>query len=160
MYAKVRTDNMAGTINPEHLVSAKFYDASDAATAIENGNIVTIGDFLDGEREIRKATAPTAATTLRNLYVVATPEAIKDKDYYSLTDFINKADTPIRCYRLTPGASFSVSKEALDGTPAKGSIVEAQDGTKMKVVTDATSGSTTIGTIMRVEGDYYVIEIA
>lgn len=159
MYAYVRTDNMSGTVVAKDLASAKFYKGSEEAE-IENGNIVTLGDYLDGERELRKATAPTAATKLRDLYLVATPEVVKDKNYYGLGEFINKKGEAIRCYRLTSGDIFSVTEEALDGDAAVGSLVEAQAGTKLKVVETATSGSTTVGKIMAVEGDYIVIEVA
>lgn len=159
MYAYVRTDNMSGTTVAKDLASAKFYKGTELAD-IENGNVVTLGAYLDGERELKKATAPTAATKLRDLYLVATPEVVKDKTYYGLGEFTNKAGEAIRCYRLTSGDIFSVSKEALDGEAAVGSIVEAQASTKLKVVKTATTGSTTVGKIMAIEGDYIVIEVA
>lgn len=159
MYAYVRTDNMSGTTVAKDLASAKFYNGAELAD-IENGNVVTLGAYLDGERELKKATAPTAATKLRDLYLVATPEVVKDKTYYGLGEFINKKGEAIRCYRLTAGDIFSVSEEALDGDAAVGSLVEAQASTKLKVVETATSGSTTVGKIMAIEGDYIVIEVA
>ena len=61
---------------------------------------------------------------------------------------------------MTSGDIFSVSKEALDGEAAVGSVVEAQAGTKLKVVKTATSGSTTVGKVMAIEGNYFVIEVA
>ena len=143
MYAYVRTDNMSGTTVAKDLASAKFYNGS-AEADIENGNVVTLGAYLDGERELRKAMAPAANTKLRDLYLVATPEVVKDKTYYGLGEFINKKGEAIRCYRLTSGDIFSVTKEALSGTAAVGSLVEAQASTKLKVVTTATSGSTKI----------------
>lgn len=158
MYAYVRTDNMSGTVVAKDLASAKFY-ASEVEAAIENGNIVTLGGYLEGERELRKATAPAADTKLRDLYLVATPEVVKDKNYYGLGDFINEAGAAIRCYRLTPGDIFSVTKEAVDGEAAVGSIVEAQAGTKLNIVADAT-GATVVGKVMALEDEYIVIEVA
>lgn len=159
MYAYVRTDNMSGTTVAKDLASAKFYDGA-VEKEIENGNVVTLGGYLDGEREVKKATAPAANTKLRDLYLVATPEVVKDKTYYGLGEFINKKGEIIRCYRFTSGDIFSVTKEALSGTAAVGSVVEAQAGTKLKVVATATSGSTTVGKVMALEGDYIVIEVA
>ena len=49
MYAYVRTDNMSGTTVAKDLASAKFYDGS-AEADIENGNVVTLGVYIDGER--------------------------------------------------------------------------------------------------------------
>ena len=158
-YAYVRTDNMSGTTVAKDLASAKFY-ASEAEAAIENGNIVTLGGYVDGEREVRKATAPTANTKLRDLYLVATPEVVKDKNYYGLDEFINEAGSIIRCYRLTSGDIFSVTKEAIDGEASVDTVIEAQAGTKMKAVASATDGSTTIGKVMALEDEYIVIEVA
>lgn len=159
MYAYVRTDNMSGTIVAKDLASAKFFN-SDAEATIENGNIVTLGDYLEGERELRKAVAPAADTKLRDLYLVATPEVVKNKNYYGLGDFINEKGAAIRCYRLTPGDIFSVTKEALDGDAAVGSFVSAQASTKMLVSAAAVKDSTAIGKVMAIEDEYIVIEVA
>lgn len=159
MHAYVRTDNMSGTTIGKDLASAKFYVGNDEAE-IENGNIVTLGDYIEGERELRKATAPTATTKLRDLYLVATPEVVKNKTYFGLGDFINEAGSAIRCYRLISGDIFSVSKEALSGDAAVKSFVVAQADTKMLVATAESEDVTTIGKIVAIEGDYIVIEVA
>lgn len=159
MYARVRTDNMSGTQVGKDLVSAMYY-VSEKATEIENGNVVTIGGLIEGEREIRKATTPTSDTALRDLALVASPEVIKNKNYYGLGEYINKAGSAIRCYRLTPGSIFSVTAEALEGSGIEvGYVVEAMAGTKMSVVNSAT-GATKIGTVIAIEDDWYVIEVA
>lgn len=160
MYAYVRTDKMSGTDVAKDLASAKFY-ASEKEAAIENGNVVTLGDFIEGEREVKKATAPTATTKLKDLFLVASPEVVKNKEYYGLGDFINGAGEIIRCYRFVTGDIFSVSKEALDGTAVKGQYVVAQAGTKMKVsASEGGEEATTIGKIMAIEDNYIVIEVA
>lgn len=161
-YACVRTDNMSGTVIGRDLVSLK-YKVNDADTAIENGNIVVIGELLSGEREVRKATTPTAASKLATLALVASEEVVKDKDYNGLADFCNGAGDIIRGYRLNSKDIFSVTKEALDiasGYTVKvGDVVEAAAGTKMKVVATLTASSTQIGNIIAIEGDWYVIEV-
>lgn len=159
-YGCVRTDNMSGTVIGRNLVSLK-YEVSGTEAEIENGNIVVIGDLLTGEREVRKATAPTATSKLADLALVASEEVVKEKDYNGLSDFINEAGDIIRGYRLTSKDVFSVTKEALNvaGTAKVGSIVEAMAGTKMNVVDSLTAGSTQIGTIIAIEGDWYVIEV-
>lgn len=161
MKACVRTDNMSGTVLGKDLVSAK-YKVSTTETAIENGNIVVIGGLLDGEREVRLASTPAVNSAFDTLALVASEEIVKDKQYNSLGDFENKAGDIIRCYRLRKGDIFSVTAEALSGTltNAVGKIVEAQADTKMKVVASLTEGSTQIGKIIAVEGNWYVIEVA
>ena len=49
--------------------------------------------------------------------------------------------------------------EGFDGTPKKGAKVELQAGLKLKAVDSATSGSTSIGEITDVEGEYFVIRV-
>ena len=159
MKACVRTDKMSGTTVAKDLASAKFYN-SGVEAAIENGHIVTLGGYVDGEREVKKATAPTAGTALRDLYLVASPEVVKNKNYYGLNEFENAAGENIRCYRFTSADQFSVTQEALDGTPAVDSVVEAQNSTKMKIVETATEGSTVIGKILAIEDNWIVIEVA
>lgn len=160
-YACVRTDNMSGTIMGKDLVSAKYY-VGETETAIENGNVVVVGGYLDGEREVRKATAPTAGSKLADCALVASPEVVKSKTRHNLDDFINEAGDPIRCYRLVePKQIFSITKAAfVDGvTPAVGYTVELTEGTKFNAVETA-SGATVVGTVIAVEGEWYVIEVA
>ena len=158
-YACVRTDNMSGTVEGKNLVSLKYEGA------IENGNIVAIGAYVEGEREVRTATAPEKNTPLSDLALIATPEVIKSKTYYGLSEYINEEGTILRGYRLTPKDYFSVTKEAFDeGATAQlkvGGVVEVKEGsTKLNAVASATEETTTIGTIVRVEDQWYVVEVA
>lgn len=61
------------------------------------------------------------------------------------------------------GQVFSATAEAFNTTPTKGDIVEAQAGTKMKVVASATNGSTVIGKVIDVEDvngtTFYVVRV-
>ena len=75
------------------------------------------------------------------------------------------AGTPIRVHLLSQmvGQVFSATAEAFNTTPAIGDIVEAQAGTKMKVVKTATSGSTQIGVVVDIEDvngiTFYVVRV-
>lgn len=155
-YACVRTDNMSGTINGEDLVSLKFEGE------IENGTAVLVGDFIDGEREVREATIPGVSADIYSLALIATPEVIKDKTYYTLSEFVNEEGDICRGYRFNKHNIFSVTKPAFaEGVePAKGNIVELDGNGKFLAVESATDGSTAIGKIVLVEGEWYVIEIA
>jgi hypothetical protein len=105
----VRLDNMAATKTPSLLKSAKYFVA-DVATAIENGELVTIGEFVDGEREIHEATAPVSGDTYIGL--VCTPEVEYDeKGYHDLDTFANGADEVIRVAMLQKGDIFSIANE-------------------------------------------------
>ena len=59
-YAVIRTDLMSGTKQPADLVSLRFYDASGNKAEVENGVIVKLQGYEDGEREVMKAVAASA----------------------------------------------------------------------------------------------------
>ncbi len=155
-YACVRTDNMSGTVEGKNLVSLK-YDGE-----IENGTAVLVGGYLDGEREVREATIPAVGASLADLALVATPEVIKSKTYYSIANFINEDGAILRGYRFTTKDTFSVTLPAFaeGAAPEKDDIVELDGEGKFLAVKTATSGSTKIGTVVLVEGEWYVIEVA
>jgi len=166
-YAVVRTDNMMGTDVGTYLDSVRFYDANDKEAEIENGNVVKVGDLLEGERELHKATAPAKNTPIKEIGLVATPELMYDERKHNLDEFINEAGTNARIYYLHTGDEFGVTAKGLDVDPetAKvGDVVELQAGTKLKVVASATSGSTQIGKIIAIETagryTYYVTRVA
>ena len=163
-YGVVRLDNMSGTTDGTLLRSVRFYD-NDKEAAIENGRVVLIGDLLDGQREVRKATAPTATSPLTQIGLVAAPELMYDERKRNLTEFINEAGENVRVYIPHVRDIFSVTAEALDAAAAiaKGNLVELQTGTKLKVVATATDKSTQVGKIVDIETvgslTYYVIEV-
>lgn len=165
-YGVVRTDKMTGTDNRAYLVSAKYMGSGSAATVVDNGCVVKLDGLMDGEREVYKAITPEATSALKDIALVATPEVIYDNGLKNLDEFTNKAGTIIRGYRLHTGDIFSVTVDALSGatlSTAVGALVELQAGTKLKVVTSATGGSTQVGKIVAIEETsrykYYVIQV-
>lgn len=165
-YGVVRTDNMYGTDVRAGLVSVRYMGASgDTATAIENGSVVKIDALEAGEREVYVAKDVAANEALADVVLIAAPEVAYDERIRNFDEFINEAGKAVRGYRFHVGDTFSVTKEALTGaaSPKVGDIVELAAGTKMNVVTSATSGSTVIGSIIAVEVagryTYYVIKV-
>lgn len=166
-HAVVRTDKMAGTDVRSKLCSFKYMGAGTKATDIDNGNVVKVtGTLIDGEREVYKAVTPAKADTIGDIVLVASPEVIYDAGKQNITNFYNEADKIARGYILTSGDIFSVTAEALSGadsTTTVGAIVEMDAATKLKVVTTATSGSTTVGKIIAIEAvgvlKYFVIQV-
>ena len=159
-YAKVRTDNLTGTVFGGDLVSVK-YQPSSTDTAIENGNFVKVGALISGEREVHTGSTPAANTALSDIVLIASPEVDKTVSSNTLGEFENKAGDILRGYKLVRGY-FSVTAEALDAAAAiaVGDIVELQAGTKGNVVKTLTEGSTKVGTVEAIEGDWIVIKIA
>ena len=120
----VRLDNMAATKVPSLLKSAKYFE-SDVATAIENGELVTIGELVAGEREIHKATEPVSGDTYIGL--VCTPEVEYDeKGYHDLDTFANGADEVIRVAMLQKGDIFSIANEGSGADKTVGGEVVAK----------------------------------
>ncbi len=159
-YACVRTDNMSGTVEGKNLVSLKYNGD------IENGSVVKVGDYIDGEREVRSATAPAKDTAIRDIALIASPEVIKDKTYHSIANFINENGAICRGYRLTSGDIFSLTKDGFAGGASLkvGALVELNGTAKFNAV-DAASGTdeaavTVVGKIVLIEDDWYVIEVA
>lgn len=169
-HAVVRTDRLTGTDDRARLISVR-YQPSDTMTAIDNGNVVLVGELEAGanvvNREIFKGGTPTASSALRDIVLIATPEVMYDERLRNLDEFTNEAGKISRGYRLHTHDVFSVTAEALEAANAnllaKGSVVELMGGTKMKVVATATNGSTTIGKIIDVNVvgryTYYAIEV-
>ena len=166
-HAIFRGDVLLGNNANSAVKSAMYYTTYTVSTktegVIDNANIVELKDELvDGDRELWVAVAPTASST--RLGIVTTPEVDYDEDK-TIKDFENKAGKPIRVHLLPQmvGQVFSATAEAFDKTPTKGDIVEAQAGTRMKVVTTATAGSTQIGVVVDVEDvngiTFYVVRV-
>lgn len=166
-HAIVRVDVALGNNAMSAVKSAMYYTEYGEQTktegAIDNANIVELKDELvDGDRELWVATTPTASS--KRLAIVTTPEVDYD-ERKTIFDWENDAGTPIRVHLLSAmvGQVFSATAEAFNTTPAKGDIVEAQAGTKMKVVKTATSGSTQIGVVVDVENvngiTFYVVRV-
>lgn len=163
-YGVVRTDNMYGTDVRAALVSVEYLGADgETETAIENGNVLELDGLKDGEREIFVGKAPTAASEMKDVVLVASPEVMYEATAHNLDEFINKAGVPARGYRLHQGDIFSVTKDALDGVeePAVGNIVELKAGTKLNVAESLTQDSTKVGEIIAIDVvgryTYYVI---
>ena len=157
--AIVRIDNCAFTKNRALIKSGKYY-VSTTATAIQNGNMVAIGDLVTGEREIHKLAAPVATSTYYGL--VCTPEVMYDEKK-QMDEFTNAADAVARVGILQKGDSFSATVEAFDTTPTVGKIIELAAATTMKVVTTLTASSTQVGKVVAIETagtkTFYVVEV-
>lgn len=166
IHGVVRTDNLNATDvrGGDNLVSVR-YQPSNTKTAIDNGNVVLIGDLETNQREVYKGATPAANSPLEDIVLVASPEIFYDGFKHDLADFENPAGYIARAYHLHQNDTFGLTKEALDGasSPAVGDTVELKAGTKLNVVASLTGGSTRVGTIIAKEvypsRTYYVIKV-
>ena len=158
-YAVIRTDLMSGTKQPADLVSLRFYDASGNKTEVENGVIVKLQGYEDGEREVMKAVAASAGDDLNDCAIVAAPEVMYDERKKNLDEFINEAGKATRGYIPRSRNVFSVTKEGFVGgtVPTKGAEVGIGTGGKI----DAAGKGLGVCADVEVVGryTYYVIKI-
>ena len=113
-YCVIRTDLMAGTKNPDQLVSVRYY-ADEAVAEVENGVIVELKGYEDGQREVMKAVAATAESNLADCAVIAAPEVMYDERKKNLDEFINEAGKAVRGYRLPDRNMFALTAEGFAG---------------------------------------------
>ena len=79
-YAVIRTDLMSGVKQPADLVSVRYFTATDGEeAAVENGVIVELKGYLDGEREIFKGIPATAGSDLNACAILDAPEVDYDE---------------------------------------------------------------------------------
>lgn len=106
-------------------------------TVLKNGALVSLGDLIDGERELFEAKAPVAE---EELLLVAAPEVKYDEAADQL-DYESPVNTPVRAYHLVKGDLFQVEQALFDATPAKGDVVtgNADHGYKVAAGTEKTT---------------------
>ena len=132
-YTVIRTDLMSGTKQPADLVSLRFYDAEGKPAEVENGVIVELQGYDEGEREVMKAVAATAGSDLNDCAIVAGVEVMYDERKKNLDEYINEANKPTRGYIPRSRNLFSVTKEGFVGgvTPEEGAEVGIGEGGKI-----------------------------
>ena len=157
-YTVIRTDLMSGTKQPADLVSFRFYDGEGNPAEVENGTIVKLVGYEEGEREVMKAVAATASDDLNDCAVTAGVEVMYDERKKNLDEYVNEAGKIVRGYILRSRNVFSVTKEGFVGdVPAK----DAKVGIGANGKIDA--AGTGLGTCVHVENagryTYYAIKI-
>ena len=158
-HAVVRTDKMAGTDVRSYLASVKYLGVDGKTeTEIDNGNIVKLGELIDGEREVYAAKAPTGTFNAAKMALVANPEVMYEEGKRDLADYYNEAGKIIRVYKLHVGDIFSVTEEAFDGKVESGAFVDTKAGSTK--LASAESGKLKVIDIENVgKYEYYVIQV-
>ena len=159
-YAVIRTDLMSGVKQPADLVSVRYFTATDGEeAAVENGVIVELKGYLDGEREIFKGIPATAGSDLNACAILDAPEVDYDERKRNLDEYINVAGKNIRGYVPRSRNKFGLTAKGFVGgaAPAVGGKVGIGAGGKL------TASGTGFGTCVAIENagryTYYVIEI-
>ena len=103
----LRLDVMSGNRDNTQVKSAKYFK-NDAVAPVENGTIVAVGAFVEGEREIHKITDVEADSEL--VGIVSTPEVeYEERGYHGFETFTNKKDDVVRVHILHEGDCFSIA---------------------------------------------------
>lgn len=159
-HAVVRTDLMFGTNVRSGLVSVKYMGSDgNTPTEIDNGNVLKVESLIEGEREVYKGVNPVAADAIADIVLVASVEVMYDERKHNLDEFVNEADKICRGYRLHSGDIFSVTAEALEGSPAVGQTVALAAGTKLEVGGSGTAVGTIIAEDVVGRYTYYAIKV-
>ena len=158
-YTVFRSDLLSGTDVAADLVSCRVYDAEGNKIAVENGTIVELQGYEEGEREVMKAVLATASSKLSDCAIIGTVEVMYDERKKNLDEFINEAGSICRGYIPRSRNMYSVTKDGFVGgaVAAKGAEVGIGEGGKID------AAGTGLGTIMAVEVagryTYYVVKI-
>lgn len=158
-YTVFRSDLMSGTDVAADLVSLRVYDGNEDPIAVENGTIVELDGYEDGQREVMVAHLATSESDIDDCAIVASVEVMYDERKKNLDEFVNEAGAICRGYIPRGRNMFSVTKEGFVSAtaPAVGGAVGIGANGKL----DA-SGSG-FGTCMAIETagryTYYVIKI-
>lgn len=159
-YCVIRTDLMSGTKNGADLVSFRFYDAEGNVAEVENGVIVKLEGYEEGEREVMKAVAASAGADLNECAVVAGVEVMYDERKKNLDEYINEAGKIVRGYIPRSRNLFSVTAEGFVGgvVPAKDAEVGVGEGGKIDAAGTGLGKCVDIEVVGRYT--YYTIKIA
>ncbi len=159
-YSVIRTDLMSGTKQPADLVSIRFYNDQDEVAEVENGVIVKLEGYEDGEREVMKAKAAKSTDSLNDCAIVAGVEVMYDEHKKNLDEYINEAGKAVRGYIPRSRNLFSVTKEAFVGGTVPAKDAEVGIGANGKI--DASGKG--LGVCVDIENagryTYYTIRIA
>lgn len=157
-YTVFRSDLMTGTDVAADLVSLRVYN-NDDKIAVENGTIVKLAGYEQGQREIRKAALASASDDIKDCAIVASVELFYDERKKNLDEFINEAGAACRGYILHPQDMFSVTADGFVGgtAPAVGDAVGIGANGKIDASADGLGECMAIETVGRYT--YYVIRV-
>lgn len=159
-YCVIRTDLLSGTVQPADLVSLRFYNAEGIQAEVENGVIVKLEGYEEGQREVMKAVAAAAGEDLNNCAIVAGVEVMYDERKKNLDEFINEKGKATRGYIPRSRNLFAVTKEGFvnEAVPEVGAEVGIGENGKID------AAGTGLGECVHIEVagryTYYTIKIA
>lgn len=159
-YCVFRSDLLSGTDVAADLVSCRVYNDSDEPIAVENGTIVELKGYEEGEREVMKAVLATSASKLIDCAIVGSVEMMYDERKKNLDEFINEAGSICRGYVPRSRNFFSITKEGFVGGAVPAKDAEVGIGADGKLDAAGTGFGTCRAIEVAGRYTYYVIQIA
>lgn len=159
MYCVFRSDLLSGTDVAADLVSCRVYNGEGEMIPVENGAIVELQGYEEGEREVMKAVLASGESKLSDCAIIGSVEVMYDERKKNLDEFINEKGAICRGYIPRSRNMFSVTKEGFVGgiVPEKGAEVGIGEDGKLD------AAGTGFGKIMAIETagryTYYVVMI-
>lgn len=160
MYCVFRSDLLSGTDVAADLVSFRVYDSSDKEIDVENGTIVELKGYEDGEREVMKAVLATASSKMEDCAIVGSVETLYDERKKNLDEFINEAGSICRGYIPRSRNIYSITAEGFEGKTVPAVDTEVGIGSNGKLSTSATGWGKCVAIEAAGRYTYYVIKIA
>lgn len=117
--AIVRKDKLLAGYNG-NLESVKVHNESGAKIPTTNGVFVVVEGLLEGEREVKKATLGSLASSELDVLLVHNGEVMADERLYKLEDYFIPVDKVARAYRLFDGDVITLTADLFVGTPTVG----------------------------------------
>lgn len=117
--AIVRKDKLLAGYNG-NLESVKVHNESGAKIPTTNGVFVVVEGLLEGEREVKKATLGSVASSEQDVLLVHNGEVMADERLYKLEDYFIPTDKVARAYRLFDGDVITLTADLFVGTPTVG----------------------------------------
>ncbi|MWV44964.1 hypothetical protein GRF59_15180 [Paenibacillus sp. HJL G12] len=110
------------------------------AADTQNGQVVTLGSPVVGERELVNGVAPTDVVT-QEIVIISSPEIVYEAGK-GILDFVNKAGKPARADHFTVGDNVTVTDDVIDGTSVVDKFLIPVNGkTKLAHANDLTGGT-------------------
>lgn len=129
-----------------NLLRAGRYQVTGTDTVVNNGGLVKLNGFVDGERDLYKCIAP-AAITDTNLYIIDAPEVVYSEEITrGLDDYQVPAGQNARLRRPRVGDRFAISANGItplttEAAIAVGSFIIPDAGTTKVEEVAAAGGS-------------------
>lgn len=118
-------------------ITGSHLESIQAPSVLLNGYFLQLGELVDGETEMRKATAVVDPKAVGEIVFHATPEVMADARKTGLKHFQVEALTAGRGYHLSKGDRITLTEDLFETVPVVGTYVTPQAGSFLLDTYDA-----------------------